>query len=88
MKDITNKGKRPKSENNILLPEVSKKDSYSNEEELCLLQREKSLLMSKIKKTKKDLFEMRANLKQREFQALQDSEKYILPSLNTVYAKH
>ncbi|XP_057373957.1 uncharacterized protein LOC130694869 [Daphnia carinata] len=54
--------------------------------QMFLLQREKSRLISSIQKMKKDLYEIRAALKQREFQALQEpgkkEEKFVEYSKN------
>lgn len=80
MKDTTLKGKHPKSGNNTILPKDNQMSLSSKEAQMFLLHREKSRLVSKIQKMKKDLFEIRAALKKREFQALQEPEKYIRPS--------
>ncbi|KAI9556967.1 hypothetical protein GHT06_016761 [Daphnia sinensis] len=75
VKDTTLKGKHPKSGNNTILPKVSHISLASKEAQIFLLQREKSRLVSRIQKMKKELFEIRAALKKREFQALQEPEK-------------
>ena len=65
--------KRPKSTE--LEPKTSKPNSTDNEEKIYLLQREKTLLQSKLKNTKKELSEMRDVLTNLEFQMLQNPEK-------------
>lgn len=75
VKDTTLKGKHPKSGNNTTLPKDNQMSLSSKEAQMFLLHREKSRLVSKIQKMKKDLFEIRAALKKREFQALQEPEK-------------
>ncbi|XP_032786851.2 uncharacterized protein LOC116924435 [Daphnia magna] len=75
VKDNTLKGKHPKSGNNTILPKDNQMSLSSKEAQMFLLHREKSRLVSKIQKMKKDLFEIRAALKKREFQALQEPEK-------------
>ncbi len=74
-KDV-NELKRSKPTNNSVEHEAAKLTS-ENQEKIFLLQREKALLLSKVKRAKKDLSEMRATLKDLEFKALQDPQKYV-----------
>ncbi len=58
-----------------LEPVTNKSNSSDNEEKIYLLRREKTMLLSKIKNTKKDLSEMRDVLKNLEFKILQNPNK-------------
>ena len=58
-----------------LEPVTNKSNSSDNEEKIYLLQREKTMLLSKIKNTKKDLSEMRDVLKNLEFKILKNPNK-------------
>ena len=58
-----------------LEPVTKKSNSSDNEEKIYLLRREKTMLLSKIKNTKKDLSEIRDVLKNFEFKILQNPNK-------------
>lgn len=73
-KDVTEL-KRTKADNPPSEPETNE-TPVGNEETKYFLQREKSLLLSRIKKTKKELSDLRASVKDLEFKGLQDPQRY------------
>lgn len=73
-KTDTNEVKRKQSKPTESKAEASK-SIVPDEETLYLLQREKHLLLSKLKNEKKELSEMKSDLKNLEFQLLRNPER-------------
>lgn len=70
----SNELKRTKHDSQLLESRVE--DVSLKSEEIYLLKREKLALLSKLQKTKKDLADKRASVKDLEFKVLQDPQRF------------